>query len=190
MKTHIRILGIDDSSFDFKDGTATIVGVVMRLPNYVEGVLVSEVEVDGLDATEKLVKMVNNSRYKKQLKLIFIDGIALGGFNVVDIQAVLEQTGLPVATVTRDMPDFAEIEAALKKHFDDWQARLDIMTRREIREVELDEGPAFVDCVGMDFDDMAEILKASIVRGILPEPVRLAHLIGTAMKKGESRGRA
>ena len=51
----------------------------MRLPNYVEGVMVSEVDVDGLDATDKVVKIVNGSRYKKQLKLMFIDGIARPG---------------------------------------------------------------------------------------------------------------
>jgi endonuclease V-like protein UPF0215 family len=122
MKNQIRILGIDD------DAKAAVVGVVMRLPNYVEGVMVTEVEVDGeLDATDRLIDMVSTSRYLDQLKLVIIDGIALGGFNVVNIERLHDRLGIPVATITRDKPNFTEIEKALKTHFDDWELRLTMM---------------------------------------------------------------
>ncbi|MCJ2532156.1 MAG: DUF99 family protein, partial [Candidatus Thermoplasmatota archaeon] len=104
MKEHVRVLGLDDGPFSFGDRTVAVVGVVVRIPAYVEGVLVTEVEGDGTDATARIVDALRNSRFREGLALVMIDGIALGGFNLVDIQAVYAQTGVPVMTVTRKEP--------------------------------------------------------------------------------------
>lgn len=190
MKKHIRILGIDDSSFSFSQDRVKIVGVVMRLPAYIEGVLVSEVTVDGSDATEVLIEMVNSSRYKKQLKLIFIDGIALGGFNIVDIEKLARETGVGVCTVTRKPPNKEDMKKALMGHFDDWEERMAVIESAGVHEVKLDGGTAHIAAAGISPGEAEDILKASVIRGVLPEAVRMAHLIGTAIVKGESRGRA
>ena len=34
-----------------------------------------------------------------------------------------------------------------------------------------------------------ESIKLATIRGAIPEPIRIAHLIATGIKKGESRGR-
>lgn len=190
MKQNVRVLGVDDSSFKFSDETVTIVGVLLRLPNYVEAVMRTEVEVDGGDATDKLVEMVNGSRYKEQVKTVLLDGIALGGFNVVDLDEFFERTGVAIATVTRDKPDYDGIKSALQEHFSDWEERLGVMKRRELLEIETDHKPIYVMHVGIDEDELREILKMSTVRGALPEPVRIAHLIATGVTQGESRGKA
>ena len=39
-------------------------------------------------------------------------------------------------------------------------------------------------------EELAEMLRASTVQGALPEALRVAHLIATAIVRGESRGRA
>ncbi len=191
MKSQSRILGIDDGAFSFDDDRAAVVGVVMRLPNYVEGVMATEVEVDGeLDATERLIEMITASRYLDQLKIIIIDGIALGGFNVVNIERLSDQLGIPVATITRDKPDFNEIKSALKTHFSDWELRLTMMKHVNITEFETAHNPIYVGKVGIGDEELAEILDMATVRGALPEVLRVAHLIATAISKGESRGRA
>ena len=156
MKSQFRILGIDDAAFDFNDEKAMVVGVVVRCPAYVEGVMVSEVTVDGMDSSDVIIEMVNTSRYKRQLKLIVIDGAALGGFNVVDINRILKETGIPVATITRDKPDFKEIEKALKTHFSNWEERLDMMRAGDLEMIETDNKPAYVDRAGMDFDELKD----------------------------------
>jgi len=38
--------------------------------------------------------------------------------------------------------------------------------------------------------ELREVIDLSTVRGALPEPLRIAHLIATALAKGESHGRA
>ncbi|MDD5779140.1 MAG: DUF99 family protein [Candidatus Thermoplasmatota archaeon] len=41
----------------------------------------------------------------------------------------------------------------------------------------------------MSIEEATEILKISIVRGAIPEPIRVAHLIATGIKTGESYGK-
>jgi len=190
MKDEIRVLGIDDSPFTFDDKYSTVIGVVMRGSSYVECVLSDIASVDGDDATSACINMINNSRHKNQLKAMLLDGIALGGFNIVDIAQVYDKTGLPVITVTRDEPDFNQIEAALKSNFKDWENRLNLMKKGELHRVKTSYNPIFVKSVGLTIDEAKEIIKLSTIRGVVPEPIRVAHLIASGIKRGESYGKA
>lgn len=190
MKPHVRVLGIDDSPFTFGDDKALVVGVVIRLPSYLEGVMRTWCSVDGEDANEVVSEMIEGSRFREQIKLAMVDGVALGGFNVVDISSLNRRTGVPFATVTRDLPDLVKMESALRKNFDDWERRMSVITKHALRKVSTDHKPLYVAQTGID-DAMAdELIRGSIVRGALPEPLRIAHLIATAMETGESKGRA
>jgi endonuclease V-like protein UPF0215 family len=190
MKQQVRILGIDDSPFSFGDGRSLVVGVLMRAPAYVEAVMTTEVTVDGSDATAKLGEMISRSRYREQIHAVMLDGIALAGFNVVDISSLHASVGIPVVTVTRDPPDYERIEVALRKHFDDWGDRLDLIRRLELVELKTHHKPLYACGVGIDQEELRTLVGISTVRGVLPEPVRVAHLIASAMVRGESRGRS
>lgn len=190
MKPQIRILGIDDSPFKFGDKKTTVIGVVMRIPSYIEAVLKTEVDVDGDDACDKLAEMINSSRYKEQLKLVMLDGVALGGFNIVDIEELYKKIGLPIVTITREEPNFEAMEKALKEHFEDWQGRLDIIKKGELVVVETKHKPIYVKFVGIDLEEVKTIVELSTVRGALPEAIRVAHLIASGVAVGESYGRA
>lgn len=190
MKSQIRVLGIDDAPFSFGDERVMVVGVVMRIPSYIEAVLRTEVEVDGDDACDRLVEMINNSRYKEQLKLAMLDGVALGGFNVIDIKKLYENVDIPIVTITRDKPDLQAMEKALREHFTDWEKRLAIIKNRELVELKTEHKPIFVKSTGIEQDELKVIIEQSTVRGALPEALRVAHLIATGVVAGESRGRA
>lgn len=188
MKEQVRVLGIDDAPFSFEDETVEIVGVLVRLPSYVEGILLSEVQVDGEDATERVGEMVAHSRFLEGLALLLLDGAALGGFNVVDVEALHERLRVPVATATRKEPDMVSIERALKSRFPDWEARLEVMARARLQRVGTGHKPLFVHAVGLPMEEVEGLLRRGTVRGALPEPLRIAHLIATALKRGESKG--
>ncbi len=190
LKRQVRILGIDDSPFTFQSKRALIVGVVARLPMYIEGIMRTEVQVDGSDANEAVIAMVMRSRYREQLRLILFDGVAVGGFNVIDVDRINQETGIPCATVTREMPDFDKMEAALRTHFPDWQERLSIIKRNPLFKVGPRRGSLYATMAGMDAETLELILKECTVQGRLPEPLRIAHLISSAMVRGESHGRA
>ena len=116
MKKEIRLIGIDDSPFDkFKDKNVIIVGVFYRGGNYPDGVLTSKVKIDGDNSTEKVIEMINKSKFKPQLQCILLDGIAFGGFNIIDIREVYEKTKIPVIVVVRRRPDIENIKRTLIK---------------------------------------------------------------------------
>ena len=190
MKSQIRLLGIDDSPFTFKDKYCSIIGVVMRGGEYIEGVLKDKVKIDGMDATKKSIKMIENTRHNKQLKAVLIDGVALGGFNLVDIEELFKVTKIPVITITRDKPDTNKIKNALKKHFSDWKKRYELIQKGTLYMVKTKHNPIFIKCAGICADEAKEIIKISTIRGVIPEPIRVAHIIASGIKRGESYGKA
>lgn len=190
MKSQIRLLGIDDSPFSFTDKYGMVVGVVMRGGEYLESVLRRNIIIDGDDATFVCKDIISKTRHRKQLKSMLLDGIALGGFNVVDIDNVFKSTKLPVITITRDKPDFKKIKVALKKNFDDWKHRLGLMKNGKIHKVETKHNPIYVKCAGIDIGEAKEIINISTIRGVVPEPIRVAHLIASGITRGESYGKA
>ena len=90
MKKQIRLLGIDDSPFSFKNKYATVIGVVMRGGEYIECVLRKKVRIDGNEATDVCIDMIKNTKHRQQLKAAMLDGVTLGGFNTVDIQKIYD----------------------------------------------------------------------------------------------------
>ena len=189
MKDQIRVLGIDDSPFEFGDSTSLVVGALIRIPDYLESVMKTEVAVDGTDGTKKVVEMVLKSRYRDQIKLILIDGIALAGFNVLDLEAIHSSLEIPVLTVTRDRPDLARMRSALMKYFPDWKERNALLTKNELREIPTEHKPLHASGLGLEWGQFEELVRLSTVRGAVPEPLRVAHLIASAMVRGESYGR-
>ena len=190
MKRQIRLIGIDDSTFTFTDKYGMVIGVIMRGGEYLESVLRRHIIIDGNDATFVCKDMIKKTRHRKQLKAMLLDGIALGGFNVVDINDVFKSTSLPVITITRDKPDFEKIKIALKKNFEDWEHRLNLMKNGKIYKVETKHNPIYVKCAGIDIGEAKEIIKISTIRGVVPEPIRVAHLIASGITRGESYGKA
>ena len=186
MKKEIRVLGIDDSPFDkFKDKECLVVGAFYRGGNYPDGILSSSVKVDGTDSTSKIVNMVIKSRFRKQLHCIMLDGISLAGFNVVDIGKVYEKTGIPVLVVARNYPDFGKIRSALDKIGKPNRFRLLEKAGNPVK-----AGKVYVQFKGMSLQHAKEILRITSTHSYIPEPIRLAHLIGAGITTGESRGNA
>ena len=190
MKKEIRLLGIDDAPFKFRDNNVTIIGVVMRGGEYIEGVIKKEVKIDGLDSTDKCIEMINKTRHKSQIKAVLLDGIALGGFNIVDIEEVFSKTSIPLITITRDKPDNKKIKKALMKHFSDWEKRLDLIEKGQIIKIKTKHNPIFIKCAGICADKAKEIIKIATIRGVIPEPIRVAHIIASGITRGESYGKA
>lgn len=190
MKNQIRILGIDDSPFSFSDKYSIIIGVIMRGGSYIEGVLSRKIEVDGDDGTFKCIDMVKKSKHNKQLKSILLNGINFCGFNVINIEKIYLETDIPVITVTRDKPNFEKIKNALIKNFSDWKNKFEIIEKGSLYKVDTNFNPIYIKCVGINFEEAKEIIKISTIRGVIPEPIRVAHIIASGIIRGESYGKA
>jgi len=187
IKPEIRVLGVDDGTFRPRIGREVLlVGVVMRGKGKLEGVLSTTVERDGMDATEKVVEMINRSRHKDQLRVVMSEGITVAGFNVLDPKEIFDLTGLPVLVVTRRRPDLKRVEKALR-HLPRWRERGEKMKGAgRIYPVRVGGGRIFMQLCGMEREDAEEILLQTTTHGLMPEPLRVAHIIATGVSRGES----
>ena len=187
IKPEIRILGVDDGPS--VSPSVLLVGVVSRA-GFVDGVLKTEITKDGIDVTEKLVEMIRRSRQMGQLRVVMTDGITFAGFNVLDIRRASEELGLPFIAVSKTKPNMQEIRLALR-HLPDWRERWRVI-RDSGRIYELKPKPrgpkVYIQPVGLDIETAGRIVRMSCLRSSIPEPIRLAHMIATAMVRGESRG--
>ena len=186
VKKEVRVLGIDDAPFDkFNDGKTMVIGVFFRGGSFMDGVLSTTVKVDGSDSTSQIAKMVKKSKFYPQLQAIMLDGIAVAGFNVIDVKKLSEKTKIPVIVVMRHFPKVQEIEAALKKLGMERKIKL-LKNAGEIMKV----GKIYVQVYGCDLDKAKKILKVTCSRSFIPEPIRVAHLMASGITYGESRGKA
>ena len=185
-KPEIRVLGIDDGVFiPHSKGQADVVGVVYRGGYWLDGFMHTKVQVDGMDATKQLVKMITKSPHYQQLRVIMLNGITLAGFNVVDITELYERLKLPVIAVTRDKPNLQAVRRALqnlpeaKKR---WKA---VEKAGKIIEVHTREGeePIYIHAIGILEETAKIILKKTSTRSNIPEPLRVAHIIASGLQQ-------
>ena len=184
IKSEIRTIGIDDGCFIPKTkGTVDIVGVVYRGANWFEGFIHSKVTIDGLDAIEKIISMIKNSPFYRELRVIFLDGITFGGFNVVDINKLYYLIDLPVISITREEPDLKSIEAALH-NLPDFEVRWQsIMNSGKLIEVKIpnNENSIYIQTAGILEEDAKNIIKKMSTKSNVPEPLRVAHIIASGL---------
>jgi endonuclease V-like protein UPF0215 family len=186
IKNEIRVLGIDDGRFVPRTkGTVDVVGVVYRGGYWFEGVMRTEVTIDGMDATEKLARMIENSPYYGEIRVIVLDGVTFAGFNVVDISELSHRVDLPVMSVAREKPDLEEIRRALK-NLPDFEKRWQAMGNAgELFEVETRNGEnhVYVQTAGFLCEDAVKILRRTSTRSNIPEALRVAHIIASGLSR-------
>jgi endonuclease V-like protein UPF0215 family len=179
-------VGIDDAPLPSDPADPVpIVGAVfagLRL----EGVLVSSVTRDGFDATEAIIRAVSRSRFREHVRLVLLQGITVGGFNVVDGIALHRELGVPVVVVSRREPDMTAVRRALLSHIPEGRDKWEVI--RRLGPMEPCAG-VYVQRVGIGGEAAESVVRRLSAHSRLPEPLRVAHLIAGALAYGESRGR-
>lgn len=189
LKREARVIGFDDGPVKPGDKESILVGVVIRGKEYVDRVLTAKIEVDGRDATEKIIGLAKKPKHFGHLRAIFLNGISFAGFNLADIKKISEKTGLPVIAAMRK-PDAIRFKAVASK-FPDRDARLRIIGNAgKIHKAEIKRTVTYFQCAGISPHDAEILLKNSVKRATVPEAVRIAHLVAAAVVEGESRGKA
>lgn len=181
-----HVVGFDDAPFERAyRGDVPVVGAVyagLRL----EGVLTGSVRRDGANATTRLADLVRRSKFARQLQLVMVQGVALAGFNVVDLDALSVSLGIPVLAVVRRRPRLDRVRTALLARVRGGARKWSLIERL---------GPAeavagvYVQRVGITRSEAENVIRLLAVHGAIPEPLRTAHLIAGALVTGESRGR-
>jgi uncharacterized protein len=184
--TFSHIVGIDDAPFRREHrGDVLIIGAVFA-GDRLDGVLSSRVRRDGVNATERIVAMIGDSRFAAHLQLVMLQGIALAGFNVVDVRRLHERLDLPVLVVARRRPNLDAVRLALHTRVPGGPRRWSII--EALGPMELAAG-VYVQRAGISLEHAATVIGATALHGNIPEPLRAAHLIAGGVTTGHSRGR-
>jgi uncharacterized protein len=182
IKPEIRVLGIDDGKFTpHTKGNVLVVGVVFRGGSSIEGLMHTNITLDGLDATDKLTLMINSSPYRKQLRLVMLNGITFAGFNIVDLKKLSVATKLPVVALTRDKPNLDSIHEALNNLPNKVERWRIVLKAGEINEVINKGAKIYIETAGISLTDAQKIIQLTSTRSSLPEPLRVAHLIASGI---------
>lgn len=178
-------IGFDDAPFVREHrGDVAVFGTVYAR-HTLHGVVSGRVRRDGRNSTAELARLVGESRAGEHLHLILLQGVALAGFNVVDVPALGRLTGLPVLVVARRPPNLERIRAALLARVPDGARKWRLL--EALGPMEPCRG-VWVQRVGLNLPEAEAALGALTVTGRIPEPLRAAHLIAGGVTRGSSRG--
>ena len=160
------------------------IGVVARL-GVIEGIVSTKVAVDGTDAAEKIIELVNGTRFKEQIRLITVNGIGFAGLNVLDINELEKRTETRLLSITRTRPHPNELINALKRL--SRETRADVKHRirlvQGLKRINMFKTDGFYAQTTMPKGEASKFVKNAY--GVL----RLAHMIASGVSKGESKGR-
>jgi endonuclease V-like protein UPF0215 family len=180
-----NIIGLDDAPFPRNhQGTVKVVGAVFANLRF-DGVIIGEIEKDGFDAAAKLEKLVSESKFSEHAQLIMLQGITFGGFNVVDVFYLNRKLGLPVLIVSRKRPDMESIKKALISHIPEGKKKWAVIDRLGPMEL---VGKVHIQRVGLTPKQAASVIERFAIHSQIPEPLRAAHLVASAITEGQSRG--
>jgi endonuclease V-like protein UPF0215 family len=152
-----------------------------------EGVLRTKVRRDGRNATSAIAAMIARSQFARHTRLVLLQGIALAGFNVVDIHELARLTASAVLVVARRKPKMAAIRAALLGRVRGGARKWRLVERAGSMEPAAD---LWVQRAGLSLEEATSLIQKLAVVGRIPEPLRAAHLIAGGVATGASRGRA
>jgi uncharacterized protein len=178
----IRVIGFDDAPFKRrKGGKAYITGVVCAGTRF-EGMVWGQIRQDGWNATDTICRLLIGGKFLPQLHLVLLDGIAFGGLNAIDLPQLSQRLSLPCVAVMRRLPSLDKVEQAIR-HLPQPERRLKLLQRAgEIHAF----APFFFQVAGESPEVIAQVLQRLTDCENVPEALRLAHLIGAAVIKGES----
>lgn len=215
----MNVIGFDDGPFDREHrGDVLLVGA-MCSGTRLDGVVAGRIRRDGADAARRMVQVLRASQFGESVQAVMLQGIAVGGFNVVDIHGLAKALDVPVLVVVRRAPDMAAVRSALFSGAPNSRPRvpgaarkwklieaagsleaLGASRRSQKTHAKAGGGPTGIATTaprlwiqragGLSLEEARRLVAATTLHGNIPEPLRLAHLIAGGVTTGRSRGRA
>jgi len=183
---YLRLVGVDDGFFPqyYKELRlrTVLAGALYRGRELVD-LKLSSVTVDGDDGTERVLSIL---RSFGRVDVVFLDGVTVAGFNVVNPETLLEACAA-VVVVYKFQPKLEKVEIALRKHFVDWQVRFNVIRRTYERSqiIATRWKPMRVALLGSIAEDLGRLISYLQLVSSIPEPLRVADLVASAISRNE-----
>jgi len=174
------VVGVEDGSFQKGVTKKAILAAVLLKGIEIENAKIARITVDGLDATEKVVKMLGEWNFGA----VMLAGVSFAGFNLIDPTVVYGKFQKPVIVVSRKKPNNKAVKQALQKHFIDWKARWEIFEKLGTAfrvSVRVGELPIYIETVGTDFRTARNLVRALAIGSRVPEPLRAAKIVARGL---------
>ncbi len=184
MKDNPITVGFDDAKFELHSTTRTtqLIGVICQGTRLVK-VIRSEIEIDGDDASEKLIELVKQN--EKHVQYLLLHSITFGGFNIVDLEKIYDETKKPIIAVTEREVDLDGVKKALYNKFPKsvYYRKLQFIIRAgNLYKTEIKTAGGFskvyFHVIGIEVNEAQSLLQKTCIDSKLPECIRMAHLIG------------
>lgn len=177
MKTGMRALGVAES---FRQERSTLCGAVVTGEGVVDGFAFASCTVAGLDATDGVVELWSMAG-REDVRYLFISGVALAWYNIVDLRRLGEAIPVPILAITYEESD--GLEPSIREHFSGAEAaeRLDRYASLPERiPVELDDETLYIRTNDTAEEELDAIVRTFTRVGGRPEPIRVARLAARA----------
>ncbi len=183
----IRAIGFDDARYrDKTPGEPVhVAGVVCRGTRF-EGMVWGCTTKDGATATDEIIRLLRDSKFAEQVHIVLLDGLTMGGCNVVDLPRLAAEVAAPAVAVMRHRPNLERFKYVVDRLPDPEERWRRVLAAGPIHEI----GQSVFQVSGEEPETVARVLKRLTIEGKVPEALRLAHLIGAAITTGESGKRA
>ena len=185
MKPGVRALGVAES---YRDRRSTLAGAVTRASRVADGFAYQTCTVGGLDATDSIIELFSRLD-REDVRYVFVAGIALAWYNVVDLRRVAAEVDRPVISVTfEESPGLVEALAA-EFEGEELAERKQVFERQPSRErLVVNDQTVFVRSVDIDRSEARDAVRAFTPEGGRPEPLRVARLAARAGDKLRREG--
>ena len=178
MRRFSHVIAFDDCAFDRAGrGDVGLVGAVFA-GGRLDGVLSGRVRRDGANSSPVMARMIFESRFVEHVQLIMLQGIAVAGFNVVDVFELHAATDLPILVVARREPDLIAIQKTLSLRIRGGDRKWRIIERLGGMER---VGGVWIQRVGLTPEESSAIVRRYAINGNYPEPLRVVHLIASGV---------
>jgi endonuclease V-like protein UPF0215 family len=183
MKDFPITIGINDAKFELKSISRTtfLIGVICQGTRVVN-VLKVPIDIDGDNATDAIINLVMPN--EKHVQFILTGTITFGGFNIIDLEQIYQQTNKPIIAITERLVDLDSVKEALKKTFpESYRSKLSkVINAGNLYQTQIQtaggNATIYFHVKGLEIPLVEKLLQKLCIDSKLPEPVRLAHIIG------------
>jgi len=169
-----------------KNSNISLIGVVCRgiqLLNVSKG----SIQVDGTDSTKEILKMYALNPYKDEIRLILIDSPTLGGFNPPNPFEIYERNKIPIILLPDEKPK-SVISEVYSKVFPEREEQIEFLKKLPKLEsftVSINQDlnisrEIFFHTIGINKNEIIDLLNFLSEFSAIPEPLRLAHIIASS----------
>ena len=173
MKPGSRALGVAESYRGTDGATSTLAGAVVRADRTVDDFIFGTCTVGGSDATDAIVDCWRRLD-RADVRYVFVAGVALAWYNLVDLEAIAAATDRPVLAVSFEAS--GGLSGTIAEAFDPPERDHRIEAYEALpdrRRLAVDGDELFVRSVGVD-DERADRVLRAFTHDRRPEPLRVA----------------